>query len=88
MFYVYVLQNPKGILYKGYTADLQKRLKQHNAIDGFQSYTQSRGPWTLLFSEQFTSESEAKDREQFLKSGKGRQYLKELLGGYPPKADG
>tara|TARA_Y100000310_G_scaffold284055_1_gene306476 strand:+ start:585 stop:806 length:222 start_codon:yes stop_codon:yes gene_type:complete len=60
MYYVYVLRNPKGILYKGYTSDLDKRLKQHNANDGFSSYTRKRGPWKLVHKEEYVNENEAK----------------------------
>jgi putative endonuclease len=79
MFYAYVLQNTKGILYKGYTIDLQKRISQHNTNDGFPSYTGKRGPWKLVYSEECITSAKAKQREKFFKSGKGRDFLKEQL---------
>ncbi|MDO8468137.1 MAG: GIY-YIG nuclease family protein [Candidatus Peribacter sp.] len=88
MFYVYVLQNPKGILYKGYTSDLQKRLGQHSSNKSFPSFTCKRGPWKLVYKEKYENQNEAKDRESFLKSGKGRAFLKTVLGRLSAKADG
>ena len=88
MYHVYVIQNPKGILYKGYTSNLNKRLEQHNADDGFQSYTKKKGPWTLVYKEEYTNEDEAKRREKFLKTGKGREFLKKEIGRLSAQADG
>jgi putative endonuclease len=76
MFFAYVLQNPKGILYKGSTDNLDKRFKQHNNNDGFISFTIKRGPWELVYSEQFETRKEAEAREKFFKTGHGRQFVK------------
>jgi putative endonuclease len=68
MYYVYILQNPKGLLYKGQTNDLCKRVNQHNdTADGFSSYTKGRGPWRLVYFEEFEMRSAAKEREEFFK---------------------
>lgn len=88
MYSVYVIQNIQGILYKGFTKDLKKRIAQHNAPDGFKSYTSKRGPWKLVYVEEFPTELEAKSREKFLKSGKGRDFLKEMIGRLSVQADG
>ena len=79
MDYVYVLKNPKGILYKGQTNNLEKRIHQHNSVDGFSAYTKGRDPWTLVYKEEFTTRSAAKERETFLKSGAGRTFLRNCL---------
>ncbi|PIR48715.1 endonuclease [Candidatus Peregrinibacteria bacterium CG10_big_fil_rev_8_21_14_0_10_55_24] len=79
MYYVYVVQNPKGKLYKGFTNDLEKRIIQHNANDGFSSYTNNKGPWKLVHREEYANEREAREREKFLKTGKGREFLKGRL---------
>tara|TARA_Y100000310_G_C20640886_1_gene793828 strand:+ start:1136 stop:1393 length:258 start_codon:yes stop_codon:yes gene_type:complete len=79
MYYVYVIQNPNGKLYKGFTNNLEKRLVQHNANDGFSSYTKNRGPWKLMYQEKYGNESDARMREKFLKTGKGREFLKGRL---------
>ena len=79
MYFVYILRNPQGILYKGQTNNLQKRIEQHNAEDDFASYTKNRGPWTLVYTEECATRSDARTREKFLKSGKGREFLVSLL---------
>ena len=76
MYYAYVLKNPKGILYKGSTDDLIKRTEQHNGKTIFSSFTKKRGPWELVYSEEFATRTEAVEREKFFKSGKGREFLK------------
>ena len=82
MYYAYVLRNQKGILYKGQTKDLQKRVAQHNNIDdSLSSYTKKRGPWVLIYHESFATRKEAKVREAYFKTGKGRTFLAEKLKG-------
>jgi len=78
MFWVYVLRNAlTARLYTGYTSDLTQRLGQHN--HGVTKSTKNRGIWELVHSEVFHSRSAAMRREKFLKSGKGREELKNLL---------
>ncbi len=67
MYFVYVLRNSKGILYKGFTSNLDKRIEQHTVEDGFNSYTQKRGPWKLVYFEKFKTSQEARIREKYLK---------------------
>lgn len=80
MFFAYVLENPRGVFYKGSTDNLSKRLQQHNSNNGFSSFTGRRGPWMLVYSEKFGSRKEAETREKFFKTGKGRNFLKNKLG--------
>jgi len=72
--------NSDGILYKGYTTDLQHRLDQHNVCNGFVSFTHHRGPWKLVYKEAFNNKKDAMTREKFFKTGKGRAFLKEKIG--------
>jgi putative endonuclease len=76
MFFAYVLKNPKGILYKGSTDNLLKRIDQHNNNNGFPSFTAKRGPWKLVHVEEFKTRKEAEAREKYFKSGAGRRFLK------------
>jgi len=75
--YVYVIVNKKGLLYKGVTSDVVKRIHEHN--HGKNSWTRSRGPWNLLYVEDYDMRCEALRRERFLKSGKGREFLKKVV---------
>ena len=75
MFIVYVLRSETdGGLYVGLTGNLDRRLKQHNR--GHERSTKSRRPFVLLLSEHFESRAEARAREQYYKSGSGREILK------------
>ncbi len=78
MYYVYVLQNKEGRLYRGSSADLKKRLLNHNS--GKVRSTKKGRPWKLIYYEAFISKTTARKEELFLKSGKGRERLKLLIG--------
>lgn len=79
MYYAYVIQNAQGKLYKGFTSDIQKRIHQHNSNEGFSSYTSNKGPWKLVYAEEFDTEKEAREREKFFKTGKGREFIQGRL---------
>jgi len=73
--YVYVLfsENDKD-LYIGYTADLKKRVQQHNAKTSFS--TKYRLPLKLIYTESCLNYDDAKRRENYLKTSQGRRFLK------------
>ena len=52
--YMYVVECADGSLYTGYTTDVERRLKTHNAGKGAK-YTRARLPVKLLYSEAFAS---------------------------------
>ena len=64
-------------MYTGYTSDLRKRFKQHN--ENKSTYTKGRGPFILIYYESCIDEYDAKAREKYLKSGKGKLYIKSRL---------
>ena len=77
-FYVYILFSLKDRgLYIGFTADLKKRLILHSKSQV--TSTKLRTPFKLIHYEYFINKSDAKAREEFLKSGFGRKQLKEIL---------
>jgi putative endonuclease len=80
-FFVYILTNPQGQTYVGQTADLERRLAQHNDAEcRLTLHTKRRpGPWRLLHSEELPSRSGAMQRERELKSGKGREWIRRIL---------
>ncbi|BAD62599.1 MULTISPECIES: GIY-YIG nuclease family protein [Shouchella] len=55
---MYVLECKDGSWYTGYTNHLQKRLAMHEAGKGAK-YTRGRGPFTLVFFEEFPTKEEA-----------------------------
>ncbi|MFH1171889.1 MAG: GIY-YIG nuclease family protein [bacterium] len=78
MHYVYVLQSESDAkLYIGYTNDLKKRLRIHQ--EGKVQSTKRRLPLMLVYYEACLSKTNARDRERFLKTGWGRNYLKKRL---------
>jgi putative endonuclease len=80
IYFVYVLRSIKtNRLYTGSTSDLDVRLSQHQ--EGLSRSTKHGRPWKLLHHEQFPTRAEAFRREQYLKSGKGRDELARLLAG-------
>ena len=61
--YMYVVECADGTLYTGYTTDVERRLKTHNAGKGAK-YTRARLPVKLLYSEAFASKPEAMSAEE------------------------
>jgi len=78
MYYTNVLRSLKDKkLYTGFTNDLERRLKQHQ--NGLCESTKNRVPFELIFYEEFENRSEAIMREKFFKTGKGREFLKNVI---------
>jgi putative endonuclease len=75
-FYTYVLRSINfDRNYIGFTSNLEERLKQHNS--GKTKSTKPYKPWVLLFFEEHGSKEDALKREKWLKSGIGRDYIKD-----------
>ena len=72
--YMYVVQCADGSLYTGYTTDVERRLKTHNAGKGAK-YTRARLPVTLLYSESFDSKPQAMSAEALFKKKTREQKL-------------
>jgi len=71
---IYVLKCADGSFYKGQTNDFPKRLAEHRR--GEVSWTSKNLPTEPIHWEIFKSREEAVRREKYLKSGKGREWLK------------
>lgn len=77
MYYVYALKScVDQRIYVGFTADVMKRLKEHNA--GHTKSTKGYRPWELFYFERVYSREVARRREKYLKSGIGKEKLKQL----------
>jgi len=73
-FYIYVLQSVKdGRLYIGYTSNLKRRLEEHRR--GYNFSTKFRLPFRLIYFEGCLFEGDAKRREHYLKTTRGRIFL-------------
>ena len=66
MYYVYIIQNDKGMQYTGSTNNLRKRLMDHN--EGRSVWTKGRGSWKVIYYEVCLNEQDARSRELYLKS--------------------
>lgn len=66
MNYVYILRCADGSLYTGWTNDLEKRVKTHNAGKGAK-YTKTRLPVELVYYEEYEEKGEALSREFSIK---------------------
>lgn len=79
MFTTYIIQS---ILtrkyYIGSTSDLVKRLEKHAV--GLTSFTKNKGPFIVVYTETFETRSEAVRRELQIKSYKGGNAFKQLIG--------
>jgi putative endonuclease len=77
-FYVYTLLSHKDKkFYTGFTTELKKRLQAH--ARGEVKSTRNRRPLKVIHCEYFINKQDAKAREIFLKSGFGRNQLKQAL---------
>ncbi|WP_092337747.1 GIY-YIG nuclease family protein [Butyrivibrio sp. M55] len=66
MNYTYIVECADGSLYCGWTNDLDKRIKDHNAGKGAK-YTKTRLPVKLVYFEEFDTKEEAMSREWHIK---------------------
>jgi len=74
MFFVYILFCCDKRLYIGFSANLKRRLSEHQ--NGLSKSTKFRRPLKLIYYECYTNKADAKAREIFLKSGAGHEQLK------------
>src|SRR3989344_7541404 len=77
MFWVYVIKSQKdNKLYTGMTNNLERRLAEHNLGMKSTPSTHKRGPFLLIHKEIFETRSEAREKEKWMKSGAGREGIK------------
>jgi predicted GIY-YIG superfamily endonuclease len=82
MAHVYILLSAStGRFYVGATVDLARRLSEH--ARGHSPYTRGRGPWQIVFQEEFPSLAEARQREREIKNWKSHQAIKALIATNP-----
>ena len=78
-FAVYILYSEKfSKHYTGFTSNLIQRFKSHNLLET-KGYTLKFRPWKVIHVEFFNSKTEALKREKYLKTGAGREFIKNLI---------
>ena len=77
-YYVYILHNlSKKFIYISYSEDLKQRFASHNK--GENKSTKAYMPLELIHYESYRNMTDAKRRELYLKSNKGRTTLMTML---------
>ena len=72
---VYVIENKSGRRYVGCSANVQRRLVEHNS--GISTWTRGKGPWHLVWIRANLSLSDARKLENLLKrQGRGVGFYK------------
>ncbi|MCF7860344.1 GIY-YIG nuclease family protein [Patescibacteria group bacterium] len=78
MYYIYVIQSTiRNYIYVGLTNDVSRRFQEHNR--GRAKTTKPYRPFKLILTESFKNRGEARMREKYLKSGSGKEYIKEMI---------
>ncbi|MEW5798072.1 MAG: GIY-YIG nuclease family protein [Bacteroidota bacterium] len=81
MYWVYILYSRSfHQTYIGHTNEVSQRFYRHNR--GFVLSTKRYRPWEMIYTEEFTSRSEAMKREKYFKSGVGREEVKRIVEQY------
>lgn len=81
MWYVYIIQSLKDLeRYVGLTNDLRKRFESHNKRRVVS--TRFRAPFELIYYEAHKNKYDAAAREQFLKTGWGKNWINRVLKNY------
>ncbi len=78
MFYVYLLRSKlTGRIYTGYTTDLKRRVKEH--FNQEVHSTLRMKDLELIFYEAFEDKRDAIERENYLKTTKGKRTIRLML---------
>ncbi len=78
MYYVYILFSKKDKkFYIGLTQDLKRRISEHRQGKVYTTYRFN--DFALIFYEAFISEIDARRREKYFKTTKGKRTLKIML---------
>jgi putative endonuclease len=77
MFIVFAIKSEtRNYIYVGLTQNLDERLKRHNR--GYERTTKPYRPFKMIHKEVFATRAEAREREKYLKSGIGKEFLRSI----------
>jgi len=77
-WFVYALECEDGSIYVGHTDDVLRRFDEHCSGKGAQ-WTRAHSPKRIAYWEELSSQEAAVTREKKLKTGAGREWLKEEI---------
>jgi putative endonuclease len=77
MYFVYAIASlSRSYIYVGLTNNITRRIAEHNS--GYERTTRPYMPFRLIHSEEFPTRQLAREREKYLKSGSGKEFLKTM----------
>lgn len=80
MVFIYALYNKdQNKIYIGQTADIEKRVAEHNHKKGNHYTAKVDGDWNLIYKEEAFDRRLALIREKQLKSSRGREFIKQYI---------
>ena len=75
MYFLYLLKSTEGnYIYVGISNNVSRRLSEHNS--GWNKTTKPYKPFRLLHTEKFPNRIVARKREEWFKSGEGKEFIK------------
>lgn len=78
-YVVYILYSRNyNTTYVGYTSDLITRFKFHNELST-KGHTKKFRPWEVMHVEFYPDKKSAMIREKYLKTGTGRDFIKNII---------
>jgi putative endonuclease len=77
-WFVYIIENEKGLFYTGITTDVERRFKEHGTSKKGAKFFRTSPPKTVLFTKKFLNRSEASKYEAMLKKLSRSEKLKIL----------
>jgi putative endonuclease len=79
MYFVYILKSlTTGKFYNGCTNNLERRLLEHNSNKT--NSLKNKGPFIIIYTEEYATLIEARRRELEIKSYKGGNAFKKMIG--------
>jgi putative endonuclease len=78
MFFVYAIRSlNRTYIYVGLTENVERRFLEHQS--GKNKTTKPYRPFEIILVEEFPTRIEAREREKYLKSGIGKEFLKTII---------
>jgi len=77
-YYVYIIYTETNQRYYcGFTSNLEQRVSQHNnpGFDAAKTTSRFKGPWKLIWKEEYLSKTEALKRERWIKKRGVKRFL-------------
>jgi len=77
MYYTYAISSiSRNYIYVGISDNTDRRIGQHN--NGHNKTTKAYCPFKTILIEKYSTRAEAREREKYLKSGFGKEFLKSI----------